>query len=251
MISVKLRFRHHQSLCSLYTGGKDSTFLLWLLKEVCEENEIKMPLVMFIDEGDVFDEVRSFVDEVAELWGVKVEVAQNKDVLEQVEKLGDPVYVDRLNDTNREALSKLGFSEEVFPFEVESYVGNHLMKTVAMNNFIRENGVTAVVTGIRWDEQDARRDETYFSPRKDPDHVRVHPILHFSERDVWDAIKMYDIPVNELYERGYRSLGAAATTTKTSDLPAWEQDLDGTIERSGRHQDKEGIMKRLRDLGYM
>jgi phosphoadenosine phosphosulfate reductase len=29
------------------------------------------------------------------------------------------------------------------------------------------------------------------------------------------------------------------------------QDLEGTPERQGRAQDKEGIMRRLRDLGYM
>ena len=39
--------------------------------------------------------------------------------------------------------------------------------------------------------------------------------------------------------------------TKTSDIPAREQDLENTVERSGRGQDKENIMGRLRDLGYM
>ena len=34
-------------------------------------------------------------------------------------------------------------------------------------------------------------------------------------------------------------------------MPAWEQDLEGTMERGGRVQDKEKIMERLRELGYM
>ncbi|MWG35272.1 nodulation protein, partial [Halomarina oriensis] len=33
--------------------------------------------------------------------------------------------------------------------------------------------------------------------------------------------------------------------------PAWLQDLEGTTERQGRAQDKENLMARLRDLGYM
>ncbi len=41
------------------------------------------------------------------------------------------------------------------------------------------------------------------------------------------------------------------TTIKPEDKPAWEQDLESTTERVGRRQDKEQIMKRLRDLGYM
>jgi phosphoadenosine phosphosulfate reductase len=38
---------------------------------------------------------------------------------------------------------------------------------------------------------------------------------------------------------------------KMSDLPAWEQDLENTTERAGRGQEKEQIMKQLRNLGYM
>ncbi|MEE8403528.1 MAG: phosphoadenosine phosphosulfate reductase family protein [Candidatus Hydrothermarchaeaceae archaeon] len=243
--------KYNSKIIVAFTGGKDSMLLLWLVREVCAETGMKMPISMFIDEGDLFEEVVSFVEEIADSWDVDVRTAKNMDVMKQVKELGDTVYVDKLNETNRREISKLGFEEESFPFEAESYVGNHLMKTVAMNNFITENGVEAVITGIRRDEQDARKDETYFSPRESPDHMRVQPILHFIERDVWTAIKAHDIPICGLYEKGYRSLGAKTTTTKTSDKPAWEQDLDGTIERSGRRQDKEGIMKRLRDLGYM
>lgn len=34
-------------------------------------------------------------------------------------------------------------------------------------------------------------------------------------------------------------------------VPAWEQDLEHTVERAGRRQDKEQMMERLRKLGYM
>ncbi|MEE8168658.1 MAG: phosphoadenosine phosphosulfate reductase family protein [Candidatus Hydrothermarchaeales archaeon] len=234
-----------------YTGGKDSTLMLWMIRDVCKERGVEVPELMFINEGHVFEEVVSFVYEIAEKWGLKFTEVKNEDVLRQAKEVGDIVYVDRLDEVNRAELAKLGFTEKSFPFEPESYVGNHLMKTVAMNNFLSSRNVEAVFTGIRWDEQEARRDETYFSPRDEPMHVRVHPILHFTEREVWDALKKHDIPTASLYAKGYRSLGAKGTTTKTSDLPAWEQDLENTVERAGRRQDKEGIMKRLRDLGYM
>lgn len=234
-----------------YTGGKDSTLMLWIIKEVCREQDIEMPEAMFINEGDVFEEIWEFVTRIANTWNLKLVEVKNEDVLNQVRKIGDIVAVNKLNDINRMELERLGFHGEKFVFEPESYIGNHLMKTVAMNNFIARNSIEAVFTGIRWDEQDARKDEVYFSHRENPKHMRVHPILHFKERDVWNAIRKYNIPVNALYAQGYRSLGAKKTTIKVSDKPAWEQDLENIPERSGRHQDKEGIMKRLRDLGYM
>ena len=115
-----------------------------------------------------------------------------------------------------------------FPLNPKVLVGKHLLKTCAMNIFIRENGLEALATAIRRDEQSARGQENYFSdrPDNDPPHTRVHPILHFTERDVWDAILENKIPYCGLYAQGYRSLGARYNTFKTSDLPAWEQDLD-------------------------
>ena len=234
-----------------WTGGKDSTLLLWLVRRYIMKYDLPLPKIMFIDEGHVFEEIKEFVAKVADEWNLEVNEAKNGDVLSQVQNIGDLVYVNKLNKRNQKELEKLGFDEESFPFEPESYVGNHLMKTVAMNQWLEENNILALMTGIRWDEQEARADETYFSPRHDPDHVRVHPLLHFKEQGVWKAIHANDIPYAKLYEEGYRSLGAANTTTKVADAPAWEQDLEATEERAGRRQDKEGIMKRLRALGYM
>lgn len=234
-----------------WTGGKDSTLLLWLVRQYALTHQRPLPKLMFINEGHLFDEIESFVAKIVAEWNLGVYEVKNEDVLAQVQEVGDPVYVSRLNARNQRELERLGFDGEWFPFEPESYVGNHLMKTVAMNIWLEEQGIRALMTGIRWDEQEARANETYFSPRYDPDHIRVHPLLHFKERDVWEAIRSHGIPYARLYEEGYRSLGAKSTTTKVTDLPAWEQDLENTAERAGRRQDKEGIMEQLRALGYM
>jgi phosphoadenosine phosphosulfate reductase len=240
-----------ERLAIAWTGGKDSTTLTWLFKETCGELGIQMPKCMFIDEGDVFEEIWEHVNKVKKLWSLDVVIAKNTDVSSKAKRLGDMIKVSSLNERNRREIEKLGFDGEEFPFEPESYIGNHLMKTVAMNMFLEDNGIKALATAIRWDEQVAREDEVYFSERKDPPHTRVQPILHFRERDIWDTIHKYNIPFCELYKYGYRSLGAKGTTHKTSDIPAWEQDLENTPERAGRGQSKEEIMGKLRDLGYM
>ncbi|MDQ7837640.1 MAG: phosphoadenosine phosphosulfate reductase family protein [Thermodesulfobacteriota bacterium] len=234
-----------------WTGGKDSTTMLWLYREVCKELDIEKPRCMFIDEGHVFEEILELVGQVKKAWDVNVITVKNIDVSDKAAKVGDMIRVADLNARNRQEVARLGYTEETFSFDPESYVGNHLMKTVAMNMFLESDKVAALSTGIRWDEQEARLDEDFFSPRSNPDHVRIHPILHFKERDIWDTIHKYKIPFCSLYYQGYRSLGAKGSTVKVSDIPAWEQDLENTTERGGRKQGKEDIMAKLRDLGYM
>jgi len=240
-----------EKMAIAWTGGKDSTTLTWLFKEVCKETGTKMPVCMFIDEGDVFDEIWDIVNRLKKEWNLDVRIAKNTDVSDKAQRLGDMIKVSELNERNRKEIEKIGFEEEEFPFEPESFVGNHLMKTVAMNIFLEDNGIEALATAIRWDEQSARIEEDYFSPRENPPHTRVQPILHFRERDIWDNIHKNKIPFCELYKYGYRSLGAKSTTYKNSDIPAWEQDLENTVERAGRGQDKEEVMDKLRSLGYM
>ncbi len=234
-----------------YTGGKDSTLLLWLVRETAKESGSPMPRIMFINEGRVFEEVMDFKARLAEAWGLAIDEVTNDDVLRQVSAGSGKVRAADLSDRNRRELERIGFNEPEFVWEPESYVGNHLMKTAVMNKYLEDHRIEAVYTGIRWDEQKARDRETYFSARENPPHMRAHPILHFTERNIWEATFGYGLPINPLYAQGYRSLGTMDTTVKSSDVPAWEQDLENTPERAGRRQDKEQIMGRLRELGYM
>ena len=238
-----------------WTGGKDSTLVLWLVRETCKENGFSLPRCFCIDEGDMFDEVRTFLDEWKEKWHVDLNMIHNSDVSSQAGELGNEVEVAKLNERNRREVERLGWEDDVFIYEPESYVGNHLMKTVTCMVYLENENVKGFFEGIRWDEQGARANEAYFSPRLatefNPAHTRINPILHFTERDVWDVLLHYNIPVCSLYKQGYRSLGARITTKKISDVPAWEQDLETTTERGGRRQDKEGLMQKLRELGYM
>lgn len=242
---------YYDDLFIAWTGGKDSTLVLWLFHVLCEELKVPKPQALFIDEGDVFEEIFELVYFVKKKWAIEVAFVKNTDVSDKAHRVGDLIAIADLNKRNRKEIEKLGITEDFFPFEPESLYCNHLMKTVAMNVFLEENDVRALSTGIRWDEQDARVGENFFSVRENPVHTRVHPILHFKERDIWNTIQQHNIPFCSLYYQGYRSLGARATTAKNSDIPAWEQDLENTPERAGRDQNKEQIMLKLRSLGYM
>jgi phosphoadenosine phosphosulfate reductase len=240
----------------IWSGGKDSTLTTWICRQFCEENGLPMPKAFTIDEGDAFEEIDEILHKYEKEWGLELDWGRNDDVLEAAgHKLGADVEVGKLNERNRAEIKRIGFDLEKFPFEAESYVGNHLMKTVVFNTYLEDNNVKAVFQGLRWDEQPARTKDEYVddveAAELTPAHTRYRPILHFTERDIWDTTHHFGIPYCPLYEQGYRSLGAKTTSTKTCDIPAWEQDLENTVERAGRRQDKEAAMERLRKLGYM
>jgi phosphoadenosine phosphosulfate reductase len=240
-----------------WTGGKDSTLTLWIIRQVCEEKKLPLPKTMIIGEGDEFLEIEEFVERIKKEWNVPLEVCRNEDVLKAAHyKLNAPVKVRDLNDRNRAELERIGFDEEEFPFEAESYVGNHLMKTVVFNEFLERNKIKGIFQGLRWDEHPARFNDEYFEYKEGgylmPEHTRIRPILHFTEKDLWDTYAAFKIPYCSLYEKGYRSLGAKTTSLISMEgVPAWEQDLENTEERAGRRQDKEKAMERMRKLGYM
>jgi phosphoadenosine phosphosulfate reductase len=210
-----------------------------------------------IDEGDAFEEIDDILNKYEREWNIQLDWGRNEDVLKAANHtLNADVTVKDLNKRNQAEIKRIGLDLEKFPFEAESYVGNHLMKTVVFNTYLEDNNVKAVFQGLRWDEQPARKDDPYVEDVEAadlvPEHTRFRPILQFTERDVWDTTLHFNIPYCPLYEQGYRSLGAK-TTSNIADqgVPAWEQDLENTIERAGRRQDKEEAMERLRMLGYM
>jgi len=240
-----------------WTGGKDSTTDLWIIRQVCLEDNLDFPQVITIDEGDAFTEITDFLIKISKKWNIDLKWLCNFDVLKCCQShLGNTVKVKDLNERNQAELKRIELKEDSFTFEAESYAGNHLMKTVVLNQFIEENNIKALFMALRKDEQTARKGDEYFTKKEGgylmPEHTRISPILHFTERDIWNNTKLHNIPYCSLYEVGYRSLGARTTSNPgVVGVPAWEQDLEHTPERAGRRQDKEKAMDRLRKLGYM
>ena len=267
----------------MWTGGKDSTLVLYFVLQVAEEYDFELPPVVFIDHFEHFAETTEFVERWADRWGLDLVVARNEAIACMDAEPGEEIRVADLDDRNRRELDRLDFEGDAFELDADTLVGNHLLKTVALNDVIAEHGFDGIFSGVRWDEQEARAAETFFSPRHDsekyPPHDRIQPILQFDERAVWDAMWGYvvpdtvpgypaghvperlddfpdglspeDVPVSPKYFEGYRSLGTREGSGKADDRPAWLQDLDSTTERAGRAQDKEKLMQRLRELGYM
>jgi len=244
-----------KNLAVLWSTGKDSTTSLWLCKKAFF-GRIPFP-VIHIDTGYKFPEIYKFRDKVAQEWGFNLLVAKNEEAIEK------------------------GMSPEKGRFECCT-----LLKTEALQDLIEREKFDALILSIRRDEHGIRGKERYFSPRdeefkwdyknqpaemwdlyvkpaEDYSHMRVHPILHWTEFEVWQYVKQEGLPVNPLYfaidGKRYRSLGCQPCTipipsnAKTIDQIVEELRTSKISERAGRAQDKEKayMMQKLRALGYM
>jgi sulfate adenylyltransferase subunit 2 len=147
---------------------------------------------------------------------------------------------------------------------------------------------TGVIVGARADEEGSRSKERYFSPRDKHDnwdvgdqppefwnqfktdfapgtHVRVHPLLDWTELNIWEYIKRESIPTVSLYyDQGsgtrYRSLGCGPCQAPIKSASKNVDDiidelksgaLKNIAERSGRLQDGKHGLEELRRKGYM
>ena len=88
------------------------------------------------------------------------------------------------------------------------------------------NDLDGWITGLRRDQWATRSNIRKIE--LDHDHggiVKVSPLADWTEEDVWEYIREYDVPVHPLYAKGYKSLGCAPCTRPVP---------EGADGRSGR-----------------
>ncbi len=194
-----------------WTGGKDSTVVLFIWKSLLDHHGIGPLRAINLDTGCKFPEVMAFRDELTEKWDVDLHVT-------------------------RPAVRLDGY-----PLAEDAVTCCRDLKVEPLKRAIRETGVTYLLTGIRRDEHPDRAGRQLTEERDSPPHVMVNPILDWTETDIWAFHDRFDLPHCELYDQGYRSLGCQPCTAKPG---------EGAGERSGRDQAKEQSMKTLTSLGY-
>jgi len=91
-----------------------------------------------------------------------------------------------------------------------------ILKVEPVKRAIEELEVKCWVTGLRCTEGRTRTDFKEIEER-DKGLVKLNPILIWKEREVWQYLALYNVPVNQLYGEGYRSLGCAPCTKITND----------------------------------
>lgn len=91
-----------------------------------------------------------------------------------------------------------------------------ILKVEPTRRAIKEMKVKCWVTGLRCTEGRTRTDFKEIEER-DKGLIKLNPILIWKEREIWQYLALYGVPVNPLYAEGYRSLGCAPCSHITSD----------------------------------
>lgn len=160
-----------------------------------------------------------------------------------------------------ESIDTVPFQGKLYNLHVKNRK-TYLSQGMAVHNSPRDQD-------FQWDYKDQPPElwDQYKSEKEAGQHLRVHPLLSWTELDVWKYIKRENLPVNPLYfakERDgkmtrFRSLGCEpCTDTVESDVKSVDDMIteikeSNIQERSGRAQDKEEAhaMQKLRALGYL
>lgn len=252
-------FNKFQNLAMLWSIGKDSTVLLWLARKAfC--GHVPFPLV-HVDTSFKIPSMIEYRDKLVSDWKLKLVVGKNEDALRR---------------------------KETFPAGKISRVACcGSLKKDALKQVLDEHKFTGVIVGVRRDEEPTRAKERYFSLRdknmewnvadqapelwdqfktdfRPGEHIRIHPLLHWTELNVWEYIEAEKIPVIPLYfanERGerYRSIGCLPCTEPVKSSARTVAEIiselrkSKTPERAGRAQDRESedAFEKLRRDGYM
>lgn len=237
----------------LWSIGKDSTAMLWLVRKAFF-GRVPFPLIL-LDTGMEMDEVYAFRDRLTKEWDLDV--------------INHPCPPEEDMDQTLPPATRAA-----------------MRKTEGLKTLLKEHDFKGMICGIRRDEQGLRAKERVFSPRSldgswdfkeqpaefwdqyktefpEGCHVRIHPILQWTELDIWRYTKQEDIPLCELYfakdGKRYRSLGEKNITfpvdsnAATIDEIITELETTKVSERSGRAMDKEteDSFEKLRQSGYM
>ena len=275
-------YANFKDLGMLWSIGKDSTVLVHLARKAFF-GHVPFPLI-HIDTHYKIPEMIEYRDNFARQWQLDMIYGENTEALKSKTTFPD-------GNCNRLECCRL-LKTEALTATLNGTGPRYRMNHETGQYELDKNPVpfTGIIVGVRSDEEGSRSKERYFSPRDQKNdwhvgdqppefwnqyktdfapgtHVRIHPLLDWTELDLWEYIQREEIPMVSLYfnkgeGKRYRSLGCwpctHAVESNASTVAEIVEELRSgkfanIAERSGRAQDKEdgGGVEELRKAGYM
>jgi phosphoadenosine phosphosulfate reductase len=163
-------------------GGPSGMVLLDLVMRI----DRSVP-VYYLDTGLLFDETYALVEAVSKRYGVRPIAVLPALTLEEQRSL----YGDELWSRDPDRCCRLRKVEPQRQF-LENY--------------------DAWITGARRDQTRERADLEVLSKDELTGCVKISPLAHWTEPDVWAYVREHDVPVNALHRLDYPSIGCTPCT---------------------------------------
>ena len=170
--------------------------------------------VILVDTGYLFPETYTFVDELSERLGLNLQV-----------------YRAALSPAWQEA--RYGRLWEQGVEGLEQY--NRMNKVEPMQRALRELRADAWFAGLR--RQQASSREGLEVVVEQNGRYKVHPIIDWTDRDVYRYLTSHDLPYHPLWHQGYVSIGDVHTTRRLDDgMTEEETRFFGLKRECGLHE---------------
>jgi phosphoadenosine phosphosulfate reductase len=197
---IREKVKEYERIATVCSFGKDSMVMQHLVNQVKPDI-----LVLWIKPPFLPKETVKFAYRVIDEWNLNVKILTS-DFEKDREYMENVVYKPKLWKTNPELCCQI--------FKVQP-----VMKAV------HELDLQAWFSGLRRTESEKR--SMYRRVWKQGPFVKLHPILDFTEADIWRYTAVHRLPVHPWYGLGYRSLGCESCSFPN----VWSS------ERGGRWKD--------------
>lgn len=176
--------------------------------------------VILVDTGYLFPETYEFIDRLTERLSLNLKVYRSPMSPAWQERRFGKLWEQGLNG-------------------IEKY--NQINKVEPMNRALAELGVDAWIAGLR--RQQSKSRESLSVLAVSDGRVKVHPIVDWTDRDVFEYLKKHDLPYHPLWEEGYVSIGDWHTTRKLTDgLTEEETRFFGLKRECGLHENADFVI---------
>jgi len=189
--------------------GAQSAVMLHLVTRVLPD----IP-VLFIDTGHLFPETYRFAEELREKLNLNVKKYHALSTAAEQEALHGKLW-----EQGPEGLARYNFINKIEP----------------MNRAVTETGAKAWLAGLR--RQQASTREKLPVVLKQKNTFKIHPIIEWTDRDVYLYLQKHDLPYHPLWHEGYVSIGDWHSTSRLEAGMMEEQTrFNGVKRECGLHE---------------
>jgi len=177
--------------------------------------------IILVDTGYLFPETYNFIDDLTHKLSLNLKIYRQQEL--------SPAWQEARHG-------------KLWEHGVKGLDQYHKMNKIEpMQRALDELNVDVWLAGLRRSQSESRQNLPVITTNDD--RLKLHPIVDWTDRDVYDYLKKHDLPYHPLWHEGYVSLGDWHTSRKLTDgMSAEETRFFGLKRECGLHEDTDYVI---------